>query len=804
MALGIDISADALRHSVCDGYQLTDGVIRYGVSGLPPRIHRERFLWDNPKAARFTAAGRALPLMEAWKAFACKDNAFYTWDYDGGSEGYSGMAELVAEAISQNLPVVKGVQSVVTVGNLLPENRQEALLNAMVGAGMTNVKLLWRPIALALIFLERHGTRFAPGQRILIVDSDCSPVEATVLELTAHPDDGSTVPLRKVPNSNDHLDVDFDIAKIRQAISKKVADGDELIANQLVSGPFAREFIAATELKPCGDIWCQRDRRYFRVKINAEKLADQVRDLVNNDSLKSLFENTKARFDINRMAAVLWHGWPFRVIDFKKHQNKQYILDESAVCRGAALYATRLSKDLPTYLDTLPGLYVLSEVKELGTHCFFHLIKPSVIEGGKSWKRDTPLTRFSVQEGIKTFTAVLRKSGEDRCRKVVTPLPRTPTEDTPVLINAETKPASGYAKVTIEGVDPTSEIFGDNRIVRLDWESMEVVDIPIVFAPDVYPVKGRLFDDDDPEYKTALKNFLAIRNARPYQRVTYKGHDVVFHKLMEPWGFSPPWYNGRGVPDGWTFEPSRGMFGSLKLPVDSGLLDQLVESIQRIMHQDRIKFLNYMFIYAPESFKQELRDKFSEENPSFVERVLQGRPRPSWNWVIAPGRVFSSADDFELYVDFIIKHSQNGYPDYPDETFTKHYWWSFFRCLCYHQETVNVPPAKVIAVLRMIKNYVAELNPGVNELKYCLCAILFSLRLRHRYPDFLQPDDPFCNELVNLVKEDMRHIPYPPTMLATAEDPHGQGLNGLVLRFLMQTASHDDYKAIEGLTTSIS
>ena len=341
-------------------------------------------------------------------------------------------------------------------------------------------------------------------------------------------------------------------------------------------------------------------------------------------------------------------------------------------------------------------------------------------------------------------------------------------------------------------------------MVRLNWESMEEVDIPIVFAPEVYPVKGRLFDDADPEYKKALQTFLTIKNAKPYESVTYKGHDIVFHNLLEPWGFAPPWHDGRGAPVGWTSEPARGMFGSLKLPVDSDLIDQLVESIQRIMHQDRVKFLNYMFVYAPESFKQELRSKFSQDEPSFVERVLRGRPRPSWNWVIAPGRVFSTADDFELFVDFIIEKGKNGYPEYPDSTFTKHYWWSFFRCLCYHKDTVNVSPDKIIRVLKMIKDYVVEGNPDRNGLKYCLCAILFSLRIRHRHPDFLQPDDSFCNSLVKLISSHMRTVPYPPTMLSSVADPHGQGLNGLVLRFLMQTASKEDYHAIEGLTTSMS
>ena len=98
MALGIDISGDALRHSIYEGDQHLDGEVRYGISGIPPRIHRERFLWNSPRAVRLTAQGKSLPLMKAWRASSCEDNASFTWKHDSGSEGYRSMPDLVAEA----------------------------------------------------------------------------------------------------------------------------------------------------------------------------------------------------------------------------------------------------------------------------------------------------------------------------------------------------------------------------------------------------------------------------------------------------------------------------------------------------------------------------------------------------------------------------------------------------------------------------------------------------------------------------------------------------------------------------------
>ena len=293
MAIGVDISGDALRHSVCDGEQSIDGATRYGICGIPPRIHRERFLWNVPRAARTTTQSRVLQLMEAWRAYSLEDNATFTWPYDNGSEGNRSMPDLVAEALCQNLPQCKGSQCIVTIGNLIQEKRQETLLNALASAGVTDAMLLWRPIALALTFLEEHRARFTPGQRLLIVDADCLPIEATLVELAAHPADGSTVPKRKMPSPSDHLNVDFDIAKIRQSISLQVAHGDAFVAQQLMAGPFSQEFIASTELKPCGDIWCQRDRRpLFSCQDQMPKnWPSLVRDFKSAmDSLKSLFE----------------------------------------------------------------------------------------------------------------------------------------------------------------------------------------------------------------------------------------------------------------------------------------------------------------------------------------------------------------------------------------------------------------------------------------------------------------------------------------------------------------------------------
>jgi len=803
MHLGVDIGGDAIRYQGLVKGQDIRGT-KLAVIGVPPRLARESFVWNRPRAVRSSQHEKVLALGDAWLSFIDQEDSSFTWSYDSGATGQAMMVNMVSEGLVQNLSASTSAKTVIAIDNFLPESRQEFLLSSLARAGIANVGLLWRPVALAFSFMDDFGNDILKeGDHLLVVDFESRTPEATVLELKEHK--GALIPLRRAPRDEDNLGVNYDIHTMRRQIALDIAEGDRIIANQLCAGPFAREFIAFTENQPYGEVWCRKKGQFVRVRLEEAKSQDSVKRFVNRNFISDVKRVVFDKHDIRRMSAVLWHGWPLRLAHTEQHRDKEFILSEDAVSRGACMYASRPIDGLPTYLDTLPGLYILSEVRELGTYAFFHLVKPSVIEGGDVWRRQEPLTRFAVQEGIDNFTAVLRRSDERKCRKLITALPQKPNDNTPVLIRAEMQPAHGHAQVTIEGAEGHEDIFGEVRRVKLDWKSMTEMENPIVYAPEVYPVRGRLFDDQDPEYSSILQDFIEDDRATLYKKVKYLGHELPFCELMEPWGFNPPWHQGRGRPVDWTEQPTRGMFGSLRLPFDEDLIERLGQVINKVRIQDRVKFLNFMFIYAPDFFKQELQDKFSQHMPSFKERTRYGNRRPSWNWVIGPGRVFSTRNDFELFLDFMIAHSDAGYPAYPDPSFTQHYWWSFFRCLCYHADTVNVSEDKITDVLQMIHTFINSTSLNQTLKKYCLCSILFSLRIRSRVPDFLQPGDSLCNDLADDIRSKMGNaVKYPPAMLSTVKDPYEEGLNGFVLRFLLQTASTEDFRALEGLTTSMA
>jgi len=801
MHLGIDVSGDAVRYEGLVAGHKTHGTL-FGVVGLAPRLAKETFVWNRRRAIRSSAPAVLLSLAQAWRDFIDQEGSVFTWLYESGASGQALMVNLISDGLVQNLPASASAKTVIAIDNYLPESRQEALISSLSGAGITDIELLWRPVALALSFLDDISQeRFQDGDLLLVVDLECRIPEATVLELREYK--GALIPLRREPKDEGRLGLNRDIYAIRRQIALDIAEGDSNIANQLCAGAFACEFIAFTENHPYGEVWYRRNGEYLRLRLDGPVASGGITRYVNRDWIYDLMRTISGKHDFGRLSAVLWHGWPFRIA-YRQHSHKEFVLAADAVCHGASLYAARLTTGLPTYLDTLPGLYILSEVQELGTYAFFHLVKPSVIEGGRVWRRQEPLTRFAVRQGIDNFTAVLRRSDERKCRHLVTSLPQKPSEDTPALIRAEMRPAHGRAQITIEGAEGHEGIFGEVRRVKLDWKSMTEIENPLVYAPEVYPVRGRLFDDNDPEYMNILKAFISDDRKSLFDKILYRGHEVAFWKLMQPWGLKPPWDQGRGRAMSWNEQPTRGMFGSLRLPFDENLTQSLGRRINEIRTQDRVKFLNYMFIYAPESYKQELRGKFAQRSPAFEEHTGSGKKRPSWNWIIGPGRVFSTSNDFELFLDFIIEHSKDGYPAYPEPSFTQHYWWSFFRCLCYHNDTINVPADKITKALKMIHVFVNNTRVDNTVAKYCLCSILFSLRIRSRLPDFLQPGNPLCKNLENDIRRIIPKVGYPRAMLSTVQDPHGQGLNGFVLRFLLQTASTKDFRALEGLTTSMA
>lgn len=148
------------------------------------------------------------------------------------------------------------------------------------------------------------------------------------------------------------------------------------------------------------------------------------------------------------------------------------------IAEGAKLYGERLRDNLPTYLDTLPWLRIMTQDRR--KHLVWKdLVTSSVCEGGKEYKHE--VTGFSYLRRHPSLTALLAKENEQSYRQEVVPFPFVPARDIPIVMHVRMKPASGLAQVRLVAVDHSVEelLFDFSRMKEIDTLPKEEL-----FCPD--------------------------------------------------------------------------------------------------------------------------------------------------------------------------------------------------------------------------------------------------------------------------------------------------------------------------------
>lgn len=802
MALGIDPGA-TLRFA--DGA----GVVSYhGAVGLPPcRSHDSGFIWNRKRIFRETSRKYMVGFEDAWFGALNPDAETYQWS-SNGTELTRSWDLIVSDSLSQLIPANNG-KSAIAIDNSLSEDQQDSLLSVCSRAHLTNVDLLWRPVAILLDFLRHpsgHGLK--TGNRVLVVDSESSRLEATLLELRM--DRGVLVPLRKAFRDEDVVEERW-VSKLATKGLSDLLDDDELIQESLLSGEFSSDFLRYRDGEHVDSTWIRRGVRFEPFVLNTKNRTNLFDEIdVEGTDIRDVISAVMTRAKKADVSAVLWHGWIFRNRNDLSDQ-VNHLMDEGCVSRGAQHYSTCIENGSPTYLEAVPELSIMSEVAGENRHEYFPIIPADEYLGGNTITV-TPIDRFSLKKKIAELPIVLKRADWDCPRKVVFDgIPPVP-EDTQVVITGEMKPGQGKLKLWIEAKDSDVSLFGDRRRIEINWDTMEDLEMSQYCGPEVYPVQGRLFDENDPDARRILKE--VVRAGGPLTKeVTYQGHVVRFNKVLEPWGYNTPW--GERLR-----EPTRGLFGSKQ--VDDKEIETLAVELAEIIESThsasspaavnkRHRFLNYMFRNTPKRFIQELRELYSETNPNI----------PGWNTAFAPGRVFQTSGDLAVLMKFIIDQSgDNGYPTCPDISYTAKYFWSVFRSLCYYDDPANVDAKLAANVCHCICNYLDARNangwaPVQGETgnwmrtniqtaqKSCLCAFLFLTRIRRSSPLFLDypcKADSVTQRVVSTI-ESMPTVPFPPSMLA---DKSLGSLDEFTLRFIRKEVGSKDYEALEGLVTSMT
>ena len=201
------------------------------------------------------------------------------------------------------------------------------------------------------------------------------------------------------------------------------------------------------------EIWIQNNLQYQPFKVDKELIKEISYFESNSTTFKQARDYIRDNYDLESSKTILWNGFPCRSIDTNIFNENEYLVEKSAVSEGAAEYGKRLNENKPTYLDMLPGIKIYSfDSDNTSFGKLFDVIKKGEVEGGKIERIPEPLTRFNYKHDEPTFTVLLQDSTTGEYKKQELEMPKhSYTENIPLIINAEMRPANGNALVTIEG-----------------------------------------------------------------------------------------------------------------------------------------------------------------------------------------------------------------------------------------------------------------------------------------------------------------------------------------------------------------
>ena len=784
MALGIDL-ASTLRLAEKSGvYSL------FEARGIAPcRNHAPDFIWSNKRVQHQTSYEGVISFEKAWSSYLSGNDTTFTYEVEG-QELNKPWDSVVVESFQKLIKPVLG-KTAIAVDNSFSEAQQDQLLSLSSQGHLSNVDLIWRPVAIALDFLENNPhSGVSEGVKLLIVDAESTNPEATVLELRSI--DGYLVPLRKFFRKDDALKFTLSTTKASRKLALKLTNDDEEIARAIQRGEFLGDFARFRNGDPINDTWIKRNQRFESFEFN-RTLEELLED--KNPYGKLVTECRQKAVNCGA-DIILWHGWPMRC---RKDLNRvtDYIMPDISVVQGAKLYSERVEAGLPSYMELLPKLEIYSINHKTNRPEFFTIIKEREYPGGCTIEID-PINSFDIERGIESLPVILRRNDWECSRKVeFDNLPEI-EENAPITITGHLVPGQGHLQLRMLSRDGRENLFGNNLHIDINWDTMEefhITEQQKDYYPDAYPVLGRVFDEDDPEMRVALRTAVNAHSIDTI--VNYCDHQVNFKKLLEPWGYHWPWMTSKGRMAPTCSQSPRGLFCTASKKDTE--IDQLAADLAKIIENEnprsRHKFMNYMFVYSPESFKQELRDIFSKS-------VSQLDPKGiSTNTVYGVGRVFDRAEDVELFFRFIINSSgKYSWPCFPKADYTKIYFWSVFRCLCYYQESSKVDSDLASKVCEIICNFLEGGNPNLVEKKYCLCALLFLTRIREHSPFFLDPTENLAIQVVDTITKKASNVRFPPSMGITGSD--GDNLSQFTIRFINKKVTENDFTMLKGLVTS--
>ena len=696
---------------------------------------------------------------------------------------------------------VNGTIAVAVPDHASPDERDDVLAG-LSATKYANVSLIWRPVAALLGWMDKqkneNGVDLATflNRRIFVLDLDAGRPELTELACVRHRKHREwIVPSRRQPSTDT---VSKDGAFERECYRATLDGVQEW--EQLVGGQFYADLQNAIE---SGDdsfeAWIRKRGAWQpRNVVFANELPKDILQ-----TLKPVLAGMWGTLGANDILLV--NGWVARkygaqiLTRFRTRCDMVEALPSNAVAKGAALFAERLAKGLPTYYDRLPEYSFWDGFKADWVSMFDG---EQEVEPGREYRypeTGSEPRKLKIEKYADNVSFYVREpNSSEYARRIKTVFAEFLRSELELSLSAVVSPEKGSARFVLEMCDArVKAIFVSGkstvREIVLRWSNSlnanKSVTVECVLEHQGYvepqPVLGRIYDSED--------------NLQMVEEYVKTPRGAAFAGLWAAYSakFHPDAKNGIADRVGYKAtptEPTRGLFGTryvfnarvdkathafaLKCANEKPYVTPSLIAGAGTLQKDGMLQQNYCHCGALDDYKKLIRD------------LLANGAEPQYNFSFynAAGYVLGEdQQDIVILLKYICAKThltvERG-----------KLWWSFFRMLCWHPEcrlTAEIKPLLEKAIGILCDDDADKVVHGgrwtYNDVKYLLLAILYSLRIRESGEDL---SDALKGKLIAVLSTGLlKDISFPKTMVPKvdpASRPAGDTLSKYVLRFVKQ------------------
>ena len=780
---GFDMAPSALRWIVRDGAGSEEvGGPIYGIRGCPRHSDRD---YDSAVSWSDAMAFREGEFTEKFES-GVEKTVRYELPEGHASEW---LRSFFHSAEGHPAVDVNGTIAVAVPDHASPEERDDVLAG-LSATKYANVSLIWRPVAALLDWMDHlknengKDLSILLDRRIFVLDLDAGRPELTELKCVRHRTRrGWIVPSRKQP-TRDTLSVDDSFERdCYRATLDGVPEWE-----QLVGGQFYADIQRAIETGDAGfDAWVRNRGAWSpRKVVFADTLPQDILQALNH-ILAGMWRPLEAN-DI-----LLVNGWVARkygaqiLTRFRTKCDMVEALPSNAVAKGAALFAERLAKGLPTYYDRLPEYSFWDGFKADWVSMFDG---EQEVEPGREYRYPeavSELRKLKIDKYADNVSFYVREpNSSEYARRIKTVFAEFLRSELELSLSAVVWPEKGSARFELAMCDenaPAIFVSGKTTVreIVLRWRSEDnsahkEVSVQYIQEHQGYvepqPVLGRIYDSED--------------NLRMVEEYVSNPNGATFGRLWARYcaDFRPRRENGIADRVGYSAnprEPTRGLFGTRH--VDNSRVDVATYAYTKqcaTLHpfntSDGMKFQNYCHVFAVDGYKKFLRDALRDN-----------RIPDNFNFYYGPGYVLGdNHEDIRLLMTCLARNANIG-------NARCKLWWSFFRMLCWHTECKleagDKPLLESCLNLLCDQDAMIAVNGGryaANDMKFVTLAILYSLRIRESGEDL---SNLLKQQLIDLLSPSglLGHVGFPQTMIPRvnpASRPRGDTLSKYVLRFI--------------------